>query len=84
MGLNLYAYCGNNPVRYYDPSGYSKKKKTVNRTICEFDTINGDAGQEDIDNSKTITNSAGQEVIRKFVENQDELLKIAEQAAGGS
>ncbi|RKJ02152.1 RHS repeat-associated core domain-containing protein [bacterium D16-54] len=21
--LNLYAYCGNNPVRYYDPSGYS-------------------------------------------------------------
>ena len=68
-GLNLYAYCGNNPVRYYDPSGYSKKKKTVNRTICEFETINGDAGQE---------------VIRKFVENQDELLKIAEQEAGGS
>ncbi|NFA44213.1 RHS repeat-associated core domain-containing protein [Clostridium botulinum] len=23
-GLNLYAYCGNNPVRYYDPSGYIK------------------------------------------------------------
>lgn len=22
-GLNLYAYCGNNPVRYYDPSGYA-------------------------------------------------------------
>ena len=22
-GLNLYAYCGNNPVGYYDPSGYS-------------------------------------------------------------
>ena len=22
-GLNLYAYCGNNPVRYYDPSGYN-------------------------------------------------------------
>lgn len=21
-GLNLYAYCGNNPVMYYDPSGY--------------------------------------------------------------
>lgn len=21
-GLNLYAYCGNNPVTYYDPSGY--------------------------------------------------------------
>ena len=22
-GLNLYAYCANNPVDYYDPSGYS-------------------------------------------------------------
>ena len=21
-GLNLYAYCQNNPVKYYDPSGY--------------------------------------------------------------
>ena len=27
-GLNLYAYCGNNPVRYWDPSGYVKKRKT--------------------------------------------------------
>jgi hypothetical protein len=24
-GLNLYAYCRNNPVVYYDPSGYSCK-----------------------------------------------------------
>ncbi|WP_252238413.1 RHS repeat-associated core domain-containing protein [Clostridium sp. VAP51] len=24
-GLNLYAYCGNNPVRYYDPSGYQRE-----------------------------------------------------------
>ncbi|WP_075442492.1 glycohydrolase toxin TNT-related protein [Selenomonas ruminantium] len=23
-GLNLYAYCANNPVEYYDPSGYDK------------------------------------------------------------
>ena len=34
-GLNLYAYCGNNPVMYYDPSGHdsgastnAKSKKT--------------------------------------------------------
>ena len=25
-GLNLYAYCGNNPVGYFDPSGYQKKQ----------------------------------------------------------
>lgn len=25
-GLNLYAYCHNNPVTYYDPSGYARKK----------------------------------------------------------
>ncbi len=25
-GLNLYAYCWNNPVVYYDPSGYSNTK----------------------------------------------------------
>ncbi len=28
-GLNLYAYCGNNPVAYHDPSGYAKNKKCV-------------------------------------------------------
>lgn len=28
-GLNLYAYCGNNPVVYCDPSGYAKNKKCV-------------------------------------------------------
>ncbi len=28
-GLNLYAYCGNNPVVYYDPSGYYKALKDL-------------------------------------------------------
>ena len=28
-GLNLYAYCANNPVTYYDPSGYAGKSPYV-------------------------------------------------------
>ena len=36
-GLNLYAYCGNNPVRYYDPSGYSKTPQSV--MVCPNPTI---------------------------------------------
>ncbi len=37
-GLNLYVYCGNNPVIYYDPSGYlcSKKINQLNKEIREF------------------------------------------------
>jgi RHS repeat-associated protein len=33
-GLNLYAYCSNNPVGYYDPSGYEKNpiKNNQNQT----------------------------------------------------
>ena len=31
-GLNLYAYCANNPVVYYDPSGYSNTN--VNTSGC--------------------------------------------------
>ena len=31
-GLNLHAYCGNNPVKYSDPSGYSKSKGNCSTT----------------------------------------------------
>lgn len=40
-GLNLYAYCGANPVMYVDPSGYKKKKCKVNpnEQVNSSDTI---------------------------------------------
>ena len=34
-GLNLYTYCDNNPVIYYDPSGYKKRA-----AICEKNIYN--------------------------------------------
>jgi len=43
--------------------------------------MNEDGGD---DGSKTITNSAGNQVNRKLVKDQDELLGEAERAAGGS
>ncbi|MBQ3784486.1 MAG: HNH endonuclease, partial [Lachnospiraceae bacterium] len=44
-GLNLYAYCGNNPVMYVDPSGYVGKK-------CGTGTGNaGGGGQKFTDGS---------------------------------
>jgi hypothetical protein len=33
-------YCGNNPMRYYDPSGYSKTPEVYN-TGCPGATTNG-------------------------------------------
>ena len=32
-GLNLYAYCVNNPMMYYDPSGYNSTNKKVCVTV---------------------------------------------------
>jgi RHS repeat-associated protein len=48
-GINLYAYCANNPVDYYDPSGYDKLIIKLDENI-----ING-FSQEDIE--KLMANS---------------------------
>lgn len=52
----------------------------VGHDVGKFiDSIKGDS-----DSEKTVTNSAGQDVTRKYAENQEKLLKKAEEAAGGN
>ena len=39
-GLNLYDYCGNNPVIYYDPSGYAKNNTCKSKKRTSKDNVN--------------------------------------------
>ncbi|SDG62180.1 RHS repeat-associated core domain-containing protein, partial [Selenomonas sp. WCT3] len=40
-GLNLYAYCANNPVDYYDPSGYANQKLQYKQVIRDIEEQTG-------------------------------------------
>ena len=50
-GLNLYAYCGNNPVVYDDPSGYKRKacppQGKISESVDESGTSSTTAGFDD-------------------------------------
>ena len=54
-GLNLYAYCANNPVKYVDPTGHEKKLYGVdpNQPGAEGEIGNFDDGLGDLDWSNT-------------------------------
>lgn len=56
-GLNLYAYCKNNPVVYYDPSGYGEEK-------C--DKVGGNDSKSGSSSLQDIANKAAQEYNAKY------------------
>ena len=61
-GLNLYAYCSNNPVVYYDPSGY---KKGSNSGCPPASNNGGDGGAPEAEGSGSYTS---QNQMQKQVE----------------
>ena len=44
-GLNLYAYCGNNPVVYYDSEGASKKKIRLGAVGGAYNEVDANGGE---------------------------------------
>ena len=63
-GLNLYAYCANNPVRYVDPSGHwCEKKEDIYRGLVEKNGL--DINNIDPDTRQRLMAEASNEVRRR-------------------
>lgn len=65
-GLNLYVYCANNPVIYYEPSGHGKKSQT----LC------GTGSNSDLDD--TVGNNANQPKYEVSESRRDHILERIE------
>ncbi|TYZ27076.1 hypothetical protein FZ041_12700, partial [Selenomonas caprae] len=69
-GLNLYAYCANDPVDYYDPSGYYKNP--VGETIGGISRKDWEAYLNDIEKCTNRKISKEQkELLEKYLKDHD-------------
>ena len=72
-GLNLYAYCDNNPVIYYDPSGYGSDPQ---QNPCANANTGGDGSQCDTEpNGNSNRQEGGSETLSgtRFPEDPNQL-----------
>ena len=77
-GLNLYAYCANNPVMYYDPSGYIRictNIKTNSGNSKEIDNLSNPKDLEAVEITLEYTEGMDK---RQFYKKANELKKLGE------
>ena len=84
-GLNWYAYCGNNPVNYWDPTGLAIRIENNNSRVFDLlkkltddsITLNKDTGNVLIDNKVNIEQTPhrnGTMLVRRIIENENTIL----------